>query len=312
MPSECGNVTLVSARPGTDEVIAGVAAQGLWASSGGSVTWTRIGQGPGSALINNRASSISYDPQHPQTLWESGIYGSSGGAYQSQDGGATFRQLGDLPASDSVSVDLSDPARRTLLSGRHESSALFRSSDGGSTWVDLSSTLPPGVGQTIAPLVINSRVYLLGTKNGSASGIYRTVDSGATWSRVIPVSVTGPPLVTRSGAILWLLDGDRGLIKTTNGGATWQFVSLISSSSGSLIELPNGWLAGIGQYITVSPDRGVTWMAIGSPLPYMASGFTYSPSQRAFYAWHSDCTFTGDTSVHADAIMHLKVDLPAR
>ena len=310
IPSGCGTVTLVSASPDRDEVIAGVANQGLWASSSASPTWTRLGQGPGSAVITNRPSSITYDPERPGTFWESGIYGSGGGAYESQDSGATFRQLGNLTHSDLVSVDLSDPARRTMLSGRHEASSLFRSSDGGSTWVDLSSRLPAGVGYTIAPLVLDSQDYLLGTNHGSNSGIYRTTDGGTTWSKVYSVPVLGPALMLKSGAILWLLGDGTGLIESTNQGATWQFVSVISSTSGSLIELPNGWLAGIGQYLEVSADHGVTWTEIGPPLPYTASGFTYSPSQRAFYAWQSDCTSAGNTSLKPNAIMRLKVNLP--
>ena len=311
IPTGCGSLTLVSADPYRDEVIAGVANQGLWASSGGSRTWARLGQGPGSAVITNRPSSITYDPQHPATFWESGIYGSSGGAYESQDNGATFRPLGNLTHSDLLSVDLSDPARRTMLSGKHEASSLFRSSDGGSTWVDLSSRLPAGVGYTIAPLVLNSQVYLLGTTHGPASGIFRTTDGGATWSKVYSVPVLGPALVLKSGAILWLLADGTGLIESTNHGASWQFVPGISSTSGSLTQLPNGWLAGIGQYLEVSTDQGVTWTEIGPPLPYTASGFTYSPSQRAFYAWNSGCSFAGNTSVAPNAIMRLNVHLPA-
>jgi hypothetical protein len=130
---------------------------------------------------------------------------------------------------------------------------------------------------------------------------------------VYPAAVAGPALVAASdGAIYWVLDGDRGLIKSTDQGATWQYVTQVSSLSGSLIELPNGWLAAIGRWVSVSPNHGLTWAAIGPPLPYAASGFTYSASGKAFYAWRSDCfSKTGNTPVKADAIMRLSVDLPA-
>src|SRR5579859_5959557 len=48
LPSECGNMSLMSARPDRDMLIAGVAQQGLWASQNGSAAWTRLGQGTGS------------------------------------------------------------------------------------------------------------------------------------------------------------------------------------------------------------------------------------------------------------------------
>jgi hypothetical protein len=307
LPTECGAVTLVSAAPNYDLVVAGISSGGLWANTG-SGSWTRLGQGPGSAAITNRATYITYDPVHPGTFWESGIYGS--GAYETENYGVTFTQLGNLNKSDLASVDLSDPARRTLLSGRHEASALFRSSDGGSTWTDLSSTLPPGVGYTLAPLVISPTVFLLGTRKGTSSGVFRSTNGGATWSKVYPSAVAGPPLVSSNGVIYWLLDGDLGLIKSIDEGATWQYVTQISSSSGTLIELPNGWLAGIGQWITVSANDGLTWTAIGPPLPYVASGLTYSLSQKTFYAWQSACTFTSKMSVQTDEIMELTAHLP--
>ncbi len=71
LPSQCGGLTLVSAEPDQDRVIAGVANGGLWASVGGSSTWDwHLGIGAGSlAEIDNRPSSITYDPDHPGTFW---------------------------------------------------------------------------------------------------------------------------------------------------------------------------------------------------------------------------------------------------
>ncbi len=188
-----------------------------------------------------------------------------------------------------------DPARLTLLSGRHESSDVYRSTDGGAVWQNLSSTLPSGVAFTVAPLVLSSQVYLMGTTSGwaaipsSNAGIYRTTNGGATWSKVFSTPVLGAPLVATSGTIYWLLTGDSGLIASTDQGASWHFVSQISSGSGSIIQLPNGWLAGIGRWITISTDGGRDWTAIGGELPFDPSGFTYSPTQKAFYAWQSTC-----------------------
>jgi hypothetical protein len=71
MPSECGNMTYVTGRPGSEQVIAGVALHGLWANNPGSDTWTPLGEG-GPAQILNRAESIVFDPSAPNRYWESG------------------------------------------------------------------------------------------------------------------------------------------------------------------------------------------------------------------------------------------------
>jgi photosystem II stability/assembly factor-like uncharacterized protein len=71
-----------------------------------------------------------YDPENPNTYWESGIY-NDGGVFRTDDGGATFQPLGNVTHIDAVSVDLTDPDRSTLLAGAHEQSVLLRSGDGG-------------------------------------------------------------------------------------------------------------------------------------------------------------------------------------
>src|SRR5436190_24387364 len=74
MQSECGNLTLLSAVPKSNTVIAGVAQQGLFASADGGATWKPLATGGGSERIANRPSSISYDPLDPARFYESGIY----------------------------------------------------------------------------------------------------------------------------------------------------------------------------------------------------------------------------------------------
>jgi photosystem II stability/assembly factor-like uncharacterized protein len=292
-------------------VVAGIAKQGLWTIANGSTMWTRLGEAAGSAKITNRPSSITYDPVHLDTFWESGLY-NGGGAYETLDNGVTFKQLGTLIHSDFVSIDLSDPARRTLLSGRHETSNLYRSGDGGATWVDLSSNLPSGIGYTTSPLVVSSSVHLLGTTAGTASGVFRTTNGGATWARVHTGAVAGAALVAKSdGAIYWLLDRGAGIIRSTDQGATWQQVlgaGQTSDSASSLIELPDGRLATYAASVIVSADHGASWTRIGAPLPYSPTGMTYAPISKAFYVWRFDCVSGGDTSVKADAIERLAYD----
>ena len=68
MASECGNMTLVSAEPCTNLVIAGIAKQGLWGTTDGGKTWTKLGSGAGSATITNRPMSIVYDPANQDVV----------------------------------------------------------------------------------------------------------------------------------------------------------------------------------------------------------------------------------------------------
>src|SRR4051812_44663415 len=153
MPSECGNLTMLSASSSSDRVIAGVAQKGLWSNTTGS-TWTQLGTGAGSATITNRPSWISYDPANANVFWESGIY-NGGGVYKTTDNGATFRQLGTIGHIDFMSVDFTDPNRQTLLAGGHEQGrTVYRSGDGGQTWTNVGANMPPNTNFSTSPQVI--------------------------------------------------------------------------------------------------------------------------------------------------------------
>jgi BNR/Asp-box repeat len=309
MPSECGNISLVSARPDQDTVIASVALHGLWSTSGRTDSWTALGQG-GGAAIGNRGSTMVYDPMHADTFWESGIY-NGGGVYRTDNNGVTFRQLGDIAHVDAVSVDVSDPERRTLVAGLHEQTAVLRSHDGGQTWTKISTSLPPDAGFTMSPLVVDSHTFLVGTNKAKSSGVFRTTDDGTTWTQVFQGAVAGQPLRTNDGILYWVVDGSGGVIKSTDAGATWTAAAragTVEPLAPSLIELPGGAIAAVGKMtIIVSKDGGQTWAQIGPTMPYRPVGMTFSPAAQAFYIWYFSCDPNGGNAVPADAIMRFDV-----
>jgi photosystem II stability/assembly factor-like uncharacterized protein len=311
MASECGNLGLVSANPCSSMVIAGVATAGLWASEDGGQTWSKLGSGAGSAEITNRISAIVYDPAHPGTFWESGIY-NGGGVYRTTDNGETFEQLGDATHNDSVSVDFSDPERKTLLAGTHEqNSKLFRSGDGGETWIDIGRNLPAGAGFCTATQVLDATNLLVGCNNG---GVFHSSD-GEQWTSVGSPGVIPQPLLATDGTIYW--PGSQGGVQVSSDQGT-SFTeradgNLAPGIVGSLYpaELPDGRIAILGRdHILISADKGETWTPIGEPLPYPGGGYdgargpTYSARTKTFYIWRWDC---GDR-VLPDAIMSAGFD----
>ena len=314
--SECGNLSNLSSKPDEDLLIAGVAQQGLWASRDGGGTWSRLGTGAGSATITNRTSSILYDPVHPMTFWESGIYNGVG-VYRSTDDGATVVAMGTVTHNDSVSVDFTDPQRQTLLAGTHEQSAhLFRSTNGGSTWTDIGPSLPSGTGFSTQALVIDAQTHLVGTytysNTGGGLGVFRTTNGGQNWTQVYGSPVQGRPLVMPDGTIYWSIGGNGGLVQSSDKGQTWQkTVGQGILVTGAPVALPDGRIAALGpQAVMVSADCGATWHTATTALPYSPTGVTYSPYEKAFYVWHFDCTGQnnpGDPVPH-DAIMRFHFD----
>jgi hypothetical protein len=298
MASDCGNLTLLSAVPRSETVLAAVGLKGLWTNSGGS-TW--VHGSPASNRISH-PSLITYDPLHAGVFWESAIY-NGGGVYQTNDNGNTFRQLGTLTHNDYVSVNFRDPERQTLLAGGHEQSqTVYLSSDSGKTWTNIGSSLPANTGYSSFPLIINSVTYLVNSQGGAnrIAGIYRTTNGGDSWRRVSEQGPAAAPLVTANRTIYWPANG--GLLRSTDAGSTWIQVGS-DLKAVSPIELSDGKLVAVGaNNLMLSPDGGATWSPFGATLPFTPSGLIYSAGRRSFLIWHSDC----GAVVPRDAIMEIQ------
>jgi photosystem II stability/assembly factor-like uncharacterized protein len=250
-----------------------------------------LGTGSGSDTIINRPSWISYDPTNPAIFWESGIYNSNG-AYQTTNGGNTFHHLGSVTHDDFISVDFSDPQRKTMLVGGHEQSqSVWKSTDSGQTWTNIGLNLPSGTGFSSDPLLINAQTYVVNTDTswgGGTPGIYRTTNGGVTWTKVSSIDVSDPPLVTANGTIYWSSGGS--LAKSTDQGVTWTLVGSGLTSNIHPIELPDGRIVSVaGTRLVISADGGSTWSPIGPALPYSPWGIVYSVTRKAFFIWTLDC-----------------------
>jgi photosystem II stability/assembly factor-like uncharacterized protein len=300
MASDCGNLTLLSAVPRSDTVLAAVGLKGLWSNTRGSNTWVHLGSTTANKITH--PSSIVYDPAHPGVFWESAIYG-GGGVYQTSDNGNTFRQLGSITHNDYVSVNFRDPERQTLLAGGHEQSqTVYQSFDSGRNWTNVGLNLPANTGYTTFPLILNSVTYLVNAQaiSNRVGGIFRTTNGGESWRRVSDQGPSGPPLVTANRTIYWPANG--GLLKSTDAGSTWTQVGSDLRPI-SPIELSDGKLVAVGTTnLVISADGGATWSPFGAALPYSPTGLVYSTGRRSFLIWRSDC----GAVVPADAIMEIQ------
>ncbi len=272
----------MAAVPGMNVVIAGVSERGLWATADEGATWKKMGGDE----IKNRPDRIVFDPKNPKIFWVSGCYGDS--PFKSEDGGRTFQRLGKLQHSDGISVDFTDPARRTLLLGMHEQSQSTElSTDGGQTWTKIGNRLPADSNHSSDPIVIDAKTFITNTagwKQKASMGIYRSEDGGETWTRVSEFGPAGPPLLASDGAIYWQRIWSGGLLKSTDKGKTWQQVS--NGIKNNPIELPGHRLAGLaGDTIGISSDGGSTWTKFGPKIPLKPSGLIYSDKGQAFYTW---------------------------
>jgi hypothetical protein len=315
MASDCYNMGRVATKPGTSRIIAGVALHGLFASDDSGKSWQPLGASASSAKIINRVSSITFDRDHPDVFWETGTH-TGAGFYKTTDGGITFKQLGTMTMSQDAAVDFADPERKTLLTGTH-GRGIFRSTDGGQTFTDISAGVP---GNTLWPLLIDPQTYLIATfdSDPNNAAVYRTTNSGATWSQVttLPPSHDGTIRRTSDDSLYLPISGNTGIMKSTDLGKTW---TKLASSGATFpppffsitpLELPDGKLVVLGaDHLLRSADGGASYKPIGEPLPFKLSGsdfggVTYSVETKTFFLWHADC----GSAVLPDAIMSAGFD----
>jgi photosystem II stability/assembly factor-like uncharacterized protein len=217
---------------------------GMYKSLDAGNSWKPIG-----LEKTRQIARVLVDPTNPEIVFVAALghaYGPSPdrGVYRSRDGGATWQKV--LYRGDGIgAVDLAFDSKNSkviyaaLWATRRPpwyvyspsagpGSGLFRSSDGGTTWSQLTAGLPSEnfgrSGIAVAP-TDSRRVYaVIDAKDG---GLYRSDDAGATWRKIsgenriwgrgwyfgkIAVDPKNPDIVYVSNTALY---------KSVDGGTSW-------------------------------------------------------------------------------------------
>lgn len=174
---------------------------GMWKSIDGGKTWQHIGLGDSHCIPRIRVDPNNADIVYAAVLGH--LYGPNQerGVFKSTDGGTTWQRI--LFVNDEAgAVDLvMDPANARILyastwrvlrtpyslESGGEGSGLWKSTDAGATWQEISRNegLPQGtlgiIGITVSP-VDSERVWaIIEAEDG---GVFRSSDAGETWTKV--------------------------------------------------------------------------------------------------------------------------------
>ena len=173
---------------------------GIYKSTDAGRTWTHIG------LDDTRQiGKVIVDPRNADVVFVAALghaYGANPdrGVYRSRDGGATWQKVlfrsNDVGAID-LAFDPGDPQTiyATLWNTRRPpwsiyppsygpGSGVYKSTDGGANWQQLTRGLPAdGVGRIGVAVAPSNRSRVYAIVDAKEGGLFRSDDAGATWTK---------------------------------------------------------------------------------------------------------------------------------
>jgi photosystem II stability/assembly factor-like uncharacterized protein len=260
---------------------------GVYKSIDAGKTWKHLG------LENSRQiGRIIVDPKNPDLAYIAvlgHVYGPhpDRGVYRTKDGGATWQKI-LYKNEDLGAIDLAfDPVNSQIIyasmwnvrrppwfiyaPANGPGAGIFKSSDGGNTWTQLTNGLPSeGVGRiglAVSPTNGNRIYAIVDAKEG---GLFSTSDAGATWTKVSADNriwgrgwyfnkVTADPKDPDTVFVQ-----NTSIYKSTNGGKNW---TAIKGAPGGddyhqlwiNPDDPKRMISGSDQGCIVTEDGAITW-----------------------------------------------------
>ncbi len=174
---------------------------GIYKTVDGGKSWTNKG-----LKDSRQIGMIAIHPENTDVVFvaaEGSVWGPGGdrGLYRTKDGGKTWEKVLEIsentgvnnvlihPDDPDIMFATSEQRRRHVFTkiGGGPETAIYKSTDGGTTWNKLSSGLPGGdmggIGIAISPVKTNI-IYAIIEAEGESGGFFRSTDYGESWTKM--------------------------------------------------------------------------------------------------------------------------------
>jgi uncharacterized repeat protein (TIGR01451 family) len=240
---------------------------GVLKSTDGGHTWVHVG---GDYFVSVSISRVVVDPTNPDHLWAAVIRGRGGkqrttptphskfGLWESWDGANTWTLRKEAKSEDNGATDIEmDPQNPQVLYASFWQDAIYKSTNGGSTWTPAMNGLPPGGTGGLAaaryslsishPAGQDAVLYVgypaLDADGDTPSRVFKSTNGAASWfelptgtgadsvedycgeqcsyDNVIEADPTNPNIVFAAGQFNYGI-GSGGIFRSDDGGQTWK------------------------------------------------------------------------------------------
>lgn len=174
---------------------------GVYRSRDGGKTWTHVGFKESHGISKIRIHPTNPDIIYVASFGKFSVPSEERGVFKSSDGGTTWKRVlfrDDKTGAIDISIDRNNPnvlyaslweayRKEYQMSSGGPGSGLFKSTDGGETWTEITRNqgMPAGLVGRIGVAVSganSSRVYAL--VENEKGGLFSSNDAGATWTLV--------------------------------------------------------------------------------------------------------------------------------
>jgi photosystem II stability/assembly factor-like uncharacterized protein len=259
-------------------VCVGTVGTGIWRSGDGGQAWSR----PQGIWNETQVFALTSDPTDPNVIFA----GANDGIYRSDDRGRSFEHIDspmDTYAVWSIAVDPTD--NRTVFAGCRPG-AIFRSTDSGAHWQQLSAAFAKECANVRFP-----RVLTMAVDPTNPQIVWGSLDGGETWTTIGAAMTPGTVgrelndpdihgmVVSATSPTTVLTSTPAEIFASTDAGESWQPLGVrqqfpmrycrgiaLKADDPQVVFVGNGDAAA-GQTGTVqrSKDRGQSWETL--PLP---------------------------------------------
>ncbi len=195
---------------------------------------------------------------------------------------ATFTERGPRNVAGrtrTILIDVADPTGNTWIAG-NVGGGVWKTSDQGSTWTNLSPNMENIAVTTLAQSANNPQILYAGTGESwvgnvdaiDGSGVFKSSDGGSTWTNITPLSggelnhdfrAVSRAIADPNDANVLVVSASDKIYRTSDGGTTWSQVydgawtvmHVIAAKSDFNIQ----YAAVKNEGIVKSIDAGLTW-----------------------------------------------------